>query len=318
MPSRNPHVRRRRQLLAEHPQIARLFGPDRRIAYLGLGAMVAQLATAATLQRCAQAGAVIGAWWAVLLVAISVGAVLSHVSAMVMHEATHNLCARSTVVNRVVAIAVCLALPLPAAMPFRRFHLAHHRHFHDPAWDPDLPSAFELRWLSRTRLGRIGLLVSQPVFGLVARGHQRGPDRWEVAGFLVQLAANATVWLALGPTAFLYLLVCNYCVIGLHPIASHFYGEHDIWSATQATHSYYGWLNRLTLNVGYHYEHHDFPAVPGTRLPALHRIARAHYDGLEAHRSVASIYRAYLRVPPRDYAPPLVRALEQRAVASSV
>src|SRR5262245_25722985 len=97
----------------------------------------------------------------------------------------------------------------------------------------------------------------------------------------------------------------------MHPIAAHFFGEHDIWSPAQQTHSYYGPLNLVTLNIGYHNEHHDFPAVPGTRLRRLHRIALAHYSALEAHRSVTSIFRAFLRVPPRDHTPPLVRALLQ-------
>jgi len=46
------------------------------------------------------------------------------------------------------------------------------------------------------------------------------------------------------------------------------------------TFSYYGPLNALTYNVGLHNEHHDFPAVPWTRLPRLHAMAREFYVDL--------------------------------------
>jgi len=39
------------------------------------------------------------------------------------------------------------------------------------------------------------------------------------------------------------------------------------------TFSYYGGLNFLTLNVGFHVEHHDFGNIAWTRLPELRRIA---------------------------------------------
>jgi len=39
------------------------------------------------------------------------------------------------------------------------------------------------------------------------------------------------------------------------------------------TFSYYGGLNFLTLNVGFHVEHHDFGNISWTKLPELRRIA---------------------------------------------
>ena len=37
--------------------------------------------------------------------------------------------------------------------------------------------------------------------------------------------------------------------------------------------------------VGYHNEHHDFPSVPWTRLPALRKLAGEFYEPLPSHES---------------------------------
>jgi sphingolipid delta-4 desaturase len=55
--------------------------------------------------------------------------------------------------------------------------------------------------------------------------------------------------------------------------------------APPETFSYYGPLNFFTYNVGLHNEHHDFPAIPWTRLPKLREIASEFYEPLPTHTS---------------------------------
>lgn len=61
--------------------------------------------------------------------------------------------------------------------------------------------------------------------------------------------------------------------------------------------SYYGPLNWLTFNVGYHVEHHDFPSIPGSRLYKLSEIAPEFYRTLNYHTSWTYVLWNYITNP---------------------
>ncbi|PZC75581.1 hypothetical protein B5X24_HaOG205940 [Helicoverpa armigera] len=101
-----------------------------------------------------------------------------------------------------------------------------------------------------------------------------------------------TGWKALG-----YLIFGAVMAMGVHPVAGHFVAEHYMFKKGYETYSYYGPLNWITFNVGYHNEHHDFPAVPGSKLPEVRRIAPEFYDNLPHHDSWSKVLYDFVMDP---------------------
>ena len=122
--------------------------------------------------------------------------------------------------------------------------------------------------------------------------------RIHLLNILAQVTFDILLVRYAGVRSLLYLILSSLLAGSLHPCAGHFIAEHYVFdqqssrankSASQVavpeTYSYYGPLNALTYNVGLHNEHHDFPAIPWSRLPALHEIAKDFYVDLPRHYS---------------------------------
>ena len=93
-------------------------------------------------------------------------------------------------------------------------------------------------------------------------------------------AVSGTGWAGL-----LYLVFSFFFSIGLHPVGARWIQEHYTNDPGQETYSYYGPINRLCLNMGYHNEHHDLPSIPWNNLPRLRAMAPEFYDTLKYYSS---------------------------------
>lgn len=287
---REPHVERRRQMLRKYPQIKQLYGPCARTKYVCSALVALQLLLAYSLRS--------SPWWLIVLVAYAVGGVINQALLLAIHELSHNLAFRKPWHNRVFAMLVNLPIGVPVAETFRYYHLLHHTHQGDERLDTDLPTELEGRLLR----GRLRKLLWLSVQGLAYAlrplfVHPKKPTLMEGVNLLLQVVFNLGLFYFWGGKALAYLPISALIVMGLHPIAGHYISEHYVFRPGQETYSYYGPLNALAFNVGYHNEHHDFPYIPGSRLPALRRLAAEFYDPLLSHRSWAATLWNFVMSP---------------------
>lgn len=276
-----PHARRQVALLARHPEIEALYGYDRRTSAVIVLLLLLQVGLAWAVRDMP--------WWWMVVVAAFAGGPINHWLAMGIHEASHNLAARTPLGNRAAAMLANVPLIVPSAMAFTRYHRWHHILLGVPEHDNDLPSDWEIRTVATVPWRKALWLLTFVYFATNARGFLRWPKKWEWINIVVQVSAMAALVAWLGWPVLVYLTVCVVLGLGVHPVAGHWIHEHYVFEPPQETYSYYGPLNWLTFNVGYHNEHHDFMRVPGWRLPEVHAIARETYGALDTHPSWAHV-----------------------------
>ena len=76
--------------------------------------------------------------------------------------------------------------------------------------------------------------------------------------------------------------------ISLDPVGARWIREHYTYDFDQGTFSYYGPINRVALNMGYHNEHHDLPSIPLNNLPRLRAMAPELYVRTKKQGAVLS------------------------------
>jgi sphingolipid 4-desaturase/C4-monooxygenase len=285
-----PHAERRRRMLQKYPQIAELYGPCARTKYVCTALVAAQLCLAFLLRD--------APWWLIAVVAYAVGGVINQALLLAIHELSHNLAFRRPWHNRLFGWFVNLPVGVPVAETFRYYHLLHHTHQGDERLDTDLPTELEGRLLKRSWTKLIWLACQGLAYALRPLFvHPKKPSVAEIANLLLQVAFNFAIFHFWGGKALAYLPISSLIVMGLHPVAGHYVSEHYVFREGQETYSYYGPLNLVAFNVGYHNEHHDFPYIPGSRLERLRRLAPEFYDGLQSHKSWTAVLVQFVTRP---------------------
>ena len=278
-----PHRERAKQILANHPEVRALFERDRRSALWTVLLVAMQLAIGTGL-------AVFGAhWWVIVIAAYAVGAFANHALFVLIHDYSHNLVFRTANSNRLGAIFANIAIVFPAAIGFRNYHLLHHKYLGIPGLDADVPTANEARWVGNSWWRKtFWLSMFWAVQGFLRPTTVKSiptVDKWVVFNAVAMAAAMAPIVWLFGWWPVAYLFLSTLFSLGVHPVGARWIQEHYVFREGQQTYSYYGPLNKLCFNMGYHNEHHDFPYIPGSRLPRLRRLAPEYYENLFSHRS---------------------------------
>lgn len=275
-----PHRERTQALLRTHPELRRLIGRNPYTALFILVCVSLQVTGAALTRN--------SPWWVILLAAFTVGACTSHALWTLIHECSHNLVFSKTYLNTLAAIVANLPHVLPSAVSFQRYHMKHHAFQGVYELDADLPSYWEARLIGDSSIAKALWLLLFPVFQ-VARPYRMAEirmfDRWVMLNLVVQFGFDAAIFMFLGPKALGYLAGSFFFSVGLHPLGARWIQEHYVVVGRQETYSYYGPLNRICFNVGYHNEHHDLPSVPWNHLPQVRNGAPEMYNSLAYHTS---------------------------------
>ncbi|TVY67457.1 Sphingolipid delta(4)-desaturase, partial [Lachnellula suecica] len=284
-----PHRTRRMAIIKAHPEVTKLCGPEPLTKYLVLLVVCIQIVTAWAVRDTAF-------WsWRFWAAAYVVGATANQNLFLAIHEISHNLAFRSPRANRVLAVVANLGIGVPYSASFRPYHLTHHKSLGVDGLDTDLPTALEALFLD-SLLGKAFFCTFQILFyALRPIFIYKVPfTSIHVFNIAVQALFDYALVKTCGWKSLWYLILSSFLAGSLHPCAGHFIAEHYLFNPppkptgldplTQTelpeTFSYYGPLNFLTYNVGLHNEHHDFPAVPWSRLWELNRVANEFYVDL--------------------------------------
>ena len=300
----NPHAIRSREMLKKYPEIRKWMKPYPLSAFWITLITAIQILTGWCIVHYN-----LSMWW-VLILAYTVGAFSSHNLFVFLHEAAHDSIFKKRIWNKVWGFFCNIAQGLPSAMGFRTYHLLHHAHLHEYSNDADLAFKLEAKLVKniwwRKIIWLLLFLVVEAVRPIrIVKG--KTFDRWVLFNIVFIIATNVAIFYFVGPWALGYILISTFFSVGLHPVGARWIQEHYTYKEGQETYSYYGPLNNIQFNIGYHNEHHDFYRVPWIYLRKIKKLAPEYYDNLYAHTSWTKLILDFIFNPKRDLYQRIVR-----------
>jgi len=284
-----PHKSRKAAILRAHPEVTKLMGPEWRTKYI-VGATVALQVFMAWLT-------LEWKWPAYIAAVYVVGATANHSLFLAIHELAHNLGAERQWANKLIAMTANMPIGIAYCVTFKPFHMEHHRYQGHDGRDTDVPCGLECYMITDSAFGyvdhtfRKAFFMFGQIFAYALRPMCVKPDLVPIGdpfltlNWVVQLSFDATMVYCFGLNAMLYFLLSTFLAGSIHPTAGHFLAEHYVMDGKTETYSYYGPLNMVTYNVGFHNEHHDFPNIAWSNLPKVRKIAPEFYDDLPQCKS---------------------------------
>jgi sphingolipid delta-4 desaturase len=287
--SPEPHRARTKAILQNKPEMRKLIGKNPYTFLAILFIVSVQLFLCYWLHD--------QSWWLVFGLAYLIGAFADHALFVMIHECAHKLIFKSHTANRLAGILANVPQVFPSSISFERYHIKHHSFQGVMELDGDLPNEWEAKLIDNSVIGKILWLLFYPLFQLFRLGRLREIkpfDGWIAFNMLVQIVFIAAVAFFLGPKSIVFLIASFFFSVGLHPLGARWIQEHYLTDGDQETHSYYGPLNTVAFNVGYHNEHHDFPSVPWNKLPQIRATAPAFYNTLNYHTSWTKLFFRFI------------------------
>jgi len=284
-----PHKERTKKILKAHPEVRELISRNAGSIYLIIEIVIAQLCIAYILRN--------QPWWLILISAYSIGAISNHALFVLIHESSHNLIFQNRIMNFIAGIICDLPMSIPTAISFRSYHLKHHSFQGSYYLDADLASRWEAKLIGNSFIGKSIWLLLFPVFQSLRPPRLKGinfANKWTFINWVVIFGFDIIIVVYFGWMPLFYFAASLFFSIGFHPLGARWIQEHFLTFPPQETYSYYGPMNFVALNVGYHNEHHDFPSIPWNNLPKLKKMAPEFYETLKSHKSWSKLFVKFI------------------------